>query len=143
MKELRKLGHSVYDCKYHVVWCPKYRFKVMQNEIRLYVREVIKELCRWKKLEIIQGNVQEDHIHIVLGIPPNYSVLSTIGFLKGKSAIKIFNKFGKLRKKYWGMHFWSQGYCVSTVGLDEARIVKYVRWQQKKDQEAEVQQKLL
>ena len=143
MNELKKLGHSVYSCKYHIVWCPKYRFKIMKNEIRLYLIAVIKELCRWKKVEILQGNIQPDHVHMVLEIPPNYSVSSTIGFLKGKSAIKIFNKFQNLRKKYWGMHFWSPGYCVSTVGLDEEKIIKYVRWQNKKDMENENQQRLL
>jgi putative transposase len=115
----------------------------MDGEIRYYVRDVLKELCRWKRIPIIQGNVQKDHIHMVMSIPPNYSVSSTIGFLKGKSAIKIFNKFHGLRKRYWGMHFWSPGYCVTTVGLDEEKIVKYVRWQNKKDQEGDDQQKLL
>ena len=143
MSRFSKLGHSIYECKYHVVWCPKYRFKVMEGEIRYYVRDVLRELCRWKKVEIIQGNVQKDHIHMVVSIPPNYSVSSTIGFLKGKSAIKIFNKFQGLRRKYWGMHFWSPGYCVTTVGLDEEKIVKYVRWQNKKDQQDDDQQKLV
>ena len=137
MSRFKKLSHTIYQSKYHVVWIPKYRFHVMTGEIRYYVRDAIRRLCEWKKLEIIQGNVKSDHIHLVLWIPPNRSVSSTIGFLKGKSALKIFDRFPQLKKRYWNKHFWSPGYCVSTVGLDEEKIVKYVRWQQKKDREIE------
>jgi putative transposase len=136
---LKKLSHTVYQCKYHIIWVPKYRFKVMDGEIRLFVRDVIRRLCSWKKLEIIQGNVLTDHIHLVLDIPPNTSVSSVVGFLKGKCAIQLFQRFKGLRKKYWGMHFWSTGYFVSTVGVNEEQVVKYVRWQQRKDQEADQQ----
>ena len=137
MRRLKKLSHTVYECKYHVVWCPKYRFRVMDGRIRYFVRDALRRLCSWKKIEIIEGNVQKDHIHLVLDIAPNKSVSSTVGYLKGKSAINIFNRFYDLRKKYWGMHFWAKGYCVSTIGLDEERIKKYVRWQQDKDKEEE------
>ena len=132
MSGYRKIGHSVYQCKYHVIWCPKYRFKVMEGEIRYFVRDVLRRLCQWKKLEIIQGNVQKDHVHLILEIPPKFSVSQIMGYLKGKSAIQIFRRFPKIKKKYWGMEFWSKGYCVSTVGLDENKVVKYVRWQQKR-----------
>jgi len=116
----------------------------MQGEIRQYLQYVINQLCEWKsKLEIVEMNIQEDHVHIVLDMPPNYTVSSTIGFLKGKSAIKVFNKFHNLRRKYWGMHFWSRGYCVTTVGLDEEQVRKYVRWQQDKDRSDDQQQSLL
>ena len=139
---LRKLSHSIYECKYHIIWCPKYRYKVMEGEVRLYVRDILRRLCEWKHLTIVQGNVQKDHVHIVLEIPPNQSVSSVVGFLKGKSAIKVFERHKVLRKKYWGMHFWSTGYFVSTVGVNEEQVVKYVRWQQKKDQESDGQQNL-
>ena len=90
-------------------------------------------MCEWRKIEILEGNVQADHIHLVLSIPPKYSISETIGFLKGKSAIKIFDMHHKLKKRYWGRHFWSKGYCVSTVGLDEEQIKKYVRLQNHKE----------
>ena len=134
-RRFKKLSHTIYECKYHVVWVPKYRFRIMEGRIRYYVRDVIRRLCEWKKLEILEGNVRKDHIHLVLEIPPHTSVSKAIGYLKGKSAIKVFNRFSDIRKKYWGRHFWAKGYCVSTVGLDEGRIRKYVRWQQKKDKD--------
>ena len=137
MPHFKKLSHTLYNCKYHVVWCPKYRFKEMRGDIRLYVRDVLRRLCEWKKLEIFAGNVCKDHIHLVLEIPPYVSVSSTIGYLKGRSAVKIFGKFFGLRKKYWGMHYWSKGYCVSTVGLTEADVVEYVREQQEADKKIE------
>ena len=135
MGRFKKLSHTVYECKYHVVWIPKYRFRVMQGAVRLYVWDVMRRLCQWRKIEIVEGNVQCDHIHLVLDIAPKFAVSSVVGYLKGKSAVQIMRKFPSLRKKYWGMHYWSPGYCVSTVGLDEEKIRKYVRWQQKKDQE--------
>ena len=92
-----------------------------------------RQLCEWKKVEILAGKVQIDHIHLVLSIPPKYSVSELVGFLKGKSAIKIFDMHLGLKRRYWGRHFWAKGYCVSTVGLDEEQIRKYVRWQLKRD----------
>jgi len=139
---LKKLSHTVYECKYHIIWCPKYRFRVMDGDVRFYVRDVIRRLCEWKHLTIIQGNVQKDHVHLVLEIPPNQSVSFVVDFLKGRSAIKIFDRHKELRKKYWGMHFWSTGYFVSTVGVNEEQIVKYIRWQQKKDCKQDNQENL-
>lgn len=139
---LRKLSHTVYECKYHIIWCPKYRYRVMDGDIRLSVRDEIRRLCEWKNLTVIQGNVQKDHIHIVLEIPPNMSVSNVVGFLKGRSAIKIFREHCSPRKRYRGMHFWSTGYFVSTVGVNEEQVVKYVRWQQKKDYLEDSQEEL-
>ena len=107
----------------------------MDGKIRYYVRDVIRRLCEWKKLEIISGNVQKDHVHLILSIPPHTSVSLAVGYIKGRSAIKIFNRFSSLKKKYWGCHFWAKGYCVSTVGLDEEKVKKYVRWQQQKNKQ--------
>ncbi|GJQ59311.1 MAG: IS200/IS605 family transposase [Candidatus Scalindua sp. AMX11] len=135
MGRFNKLAHAVYDCKYHLVWCPKYRFRILTGEVGMSVRDIIKQLCEWEKIEILEGNVQKDHIHLVLSIPPKYSVSEMIGFLKGKSAIKMFDRYLYLKKRYWGRHFWAKGYCVSTVGLDEEQIRKYVRWQLKKDKD--------
>ena len=91
MKDVKRLAHAVWECKYHVVWCPKYRFRILQGEIARTVRAIIKQLCEWKKVEIVEGNVQSDHIHLVISVPPKYSISELIGFLKGKSAIKIFD----------------------------------------------------
>jgi len=134
MGDFKKLAHAVWECKYHLVWCPKYRFRILSGDLGRSVREIIRQLCEWKKVEILAGNVQIDHSHLVLSIPPKYSVSELVGFLKGKSAIKIFDMHLELKRRYWGRHFWAKGYCVSTVGLDEEQIRKYVRWQLKKDQ---------
>ncbi len=140
MSRFQKLSHTVWECKYHIVWCPKYRFRVMQYKVRYYVRDVMRELCRRHKVEILEGNVQTDHIHLVLSISPNYCVSRVLGNLKGKSSIQIFRKFVGLRKKYYGQHYWSRGYAVTTVGMDEETIRKYVRWQQQKDREEDATQ---
>ncbi|MCB0046914.1 MAG: IS200/IS605 family transposase [Caldilineaceae bacterium] len=136
-RQLKKLAHSVYECKYHVVFCPKYRYKILQGEVRQYVKEQVHRLCHQKDgVEVLEVNVQEDHVHVVLSIPPKYAVSEMMGFLKGKLTLRTFDKFPELRKRYWGQHLWSRGYCVSTVGLDEERMRKYVKWQTKRDEEA-------
>ena len=137
MKQFKKLSHALWQCKYHIVWCPKYRFRIPEDEIGKTVQYLIKQFCEWKKIEIIESNVQVDHIHLLLEIPPKYSISEVVGFLKGKSAIKIFDMHIELKKRYWGRHFWAKGYCVSTVGLDEEKIKKYVKWQLHKDKVAE------
>jgi len=133
MSSFNKLAHSVWKCKYHIVWCPKYRYKVLHGEIRTTLGGIVRQLCEWKKIEILECSIQSDHVHLVLSIPPKYSVSDVVGFLKGKSAIKVFDMHADLKKRYWGRHFWAKGYCVSTVGLDEEKIRKYVKWQQAKD----------
>ena len=141
MFDKQSLSHTVWECKYHVVWCPKYRFRILSGEVGRSIREIIRQLCEWKQVEILEGNVQKDHIHLVLSVPPKYSIAETIGFIKGKSAIKVFDRHLELKRRYWGRHFWAKGYCVSTVGLDETQIRKYVRWQTHMDRKAD-QQKL-
>jgi len=134
MKRFRKLTHTIYECKYHIVICPKYRHRIFEGEIAEYTREKIYQLCGEKDLvEILEMNIQKDHIHLVLSVPPKYSISSMMGFLKGKISIKLFQKYEKIAKRYWGRHLWTRGYCVSTVGLDEDKIRKYVKWQEKKD----------
>jgi putative transposase len=135
MSDFKKLAHAVWECKYHFVWCPKYRFRILNGEIGKSARETIRELCQWRDLEIIVGNVQIDHILLVLWIPPKHSVSEAVGFLKEKSAIKIFDRHPELKKRYWGRHFWARGYRVNTVGLNEEQIKKYVRCQLKKDKD--------
>ena len=133
MRQLKKLAHAVWECKYHVVWCPKYRFRILQGQIGKTLREILRQLCEWKKIEILAGNIQSDHVHLVICVPPKFAISEVIGFLKGKSAIKLFDKHMELKKRYWGRHFWATGYCVSTVGLDEEKIKKYVTWQLNRD----------
>ena len=140
-KRFRKLSHSIYECKYHVVFCPKYRFRIFQADIADYTRQQIHRLCHQKDLvEVLEVNVQQDHIHLVMSIPPKYAVSSVMGFLKGKLALRLFGRYERLGKRYWGRHLWSRGYCVSTVGLDEQQIRAYVKWQERKEKQIEQQQ---
>jgi len=133
-QRFKKLSHSIYECKYHVVFCPKYRYKILEGEVGNYVEKLLYRLVEQKdKIEIIELNVQVDHVHMVIEIPPKYQVSNIVGYLKGKVAIRMFEKYKSIGKQYWGRHFWSRGYCVSTVGLDEEKIVKYVRWQEEQE----------
>jgi len=118
--------------------------EISQDDIAEYIKQQIYILCRQKDLvEVLELNVQVDHVHLIVSIPPKYSVSAFMGFLKGKIALRLFQKYDRVGKKFWGRHFWSRGYCVSTVGLDEERIRKYVKWQKKKDKEiADKQRKL-
>ena len=134
----RKLSHSVYHCNYHIVWTPKYRYKLLEGLVADYVEDKIRTICEWKDVEIIELNVQRDHIHIVCSIPPKLSVSDFMGILKGKTAISLFKSFPSLKKKpYWGNHFWARGYFVSTIGIDEDKIVRYVKYQEKNEREQE------
>lgn len=140
-KRFRKLSHTLYECKYHIVFCPKYRFRIFDDRIGEYAKQQLYSLSRQKDLvEIMELNVQKDHIHMVVSIPPKYSVSSMMGFLKGKLSMNLFQRYERMGKKFWGRHLWSRGYCVSTVGLDEDKIRKYVRWQEKRDKAIEQSQ---
>jgi putative transposase len=124
--------------------CPKYRHRIFKDEIAEYAKQQLYSLCRQKDLvEVLELNVLADHIHLVVSIPPKYSVSAIMGYLKGKLSIRLFQKYERLGKRYWGQHLWSRGYCVSTVGLDEDKIRKYVKWQEKKEKEVEEVQKCL
>ncbi len=137
-KRFRRLSHTIYECKYHLIFCPKYRRRILKDEIREYVRREIENLLRQKEgIEIIEMNVQSDHIHLIVWIPPKYTVSAVMGYLKGKLAIRLLQKYERLGKQFWGRHLWGRGYCVSTVGIDEQRIREYVQWQEKKEQEIE------
>ena len=142
--QFKKLSHSLYECKYHIVFCPKYRFRIFQDELADYTRQQIESLCRQKdQVEVLEVNIQPDPIHLVLSIPPKYAVSTVMGFLKGKLALRLFQRYEHLGKRYWGQHLWSRGYCVSTVGLDEDKIRKYVKWQEAQDKQAEQTQQRL
>ena len=138
----KKLSHTLYERKYHIVMCPKYRHRIFKDEIAEYAKQELYSLCRQKDLvEVLELNILADHIHLVVSIPPKYSVSAIMGYLKGKLSIRLFQKYERLGKRYWGQHLWSRGYCVSTVGLDEDKIRKYVKWQETKEKEVEQVQK--
>ncbi len=140
-RQFKKLTHLLYECKYHIVFCPKYRYKILQDEIAKYVERQIYVLCSQKDgIEVIEINVQPDHVHLIVSIPPKYAVSQIMGFLKGKLALRLFDHYPQLRKKYWGQHVWSRGYCVSSVGLDEEKIKKYVKWQNRKAADSDAKQ---
>jgi len=141
MSKYKKLSHVIYKCDYHIVWVPKYRFRILQGQVKNLVEEDIRMLCEWKGAEILEMNVQVDHIHLVVSLPPKISVSSFMGILKGKLAIKLFKSYPVLKKKpYWGNHFWARGYFVSTIGIDEEIIKKYVKYQEEQEKQNESQQ---
>ena len=144
MSDYKKLTHTIYECKYHIVFCPKYRFKIFKGDIEEYSRQKLYKLANQKDdLEIMELNVQPDHIHMIMSIAPKYNVSGIVGFLKGKLTTSLFYRYEKLGKKYWGRHLWSRGYCVSTVGLDEDKIRKYVKYKEKKERDIDQQQLVL
>ena len=128
------LAHTKWLCKYHLVFTPKYRRKIIYKQIREDIREIIRDLCKWKGVNIIEGHMMPDHIHLLVSIPPKYRVSQFMGYLKGKSAMMIFDRHSNLKYKFGNRHFWSTGYYVSTVGLNEATIAKYIREQDHHDQ---------
>jgi len=128
------LAHTKWMCKYHIVFTPKYRRKIIDNKYKESVVQILKDLCRWKGVEIIEGKAMMDHIHLLISILPKMSVSSFMGYLKGKSALMVFALHANLKYKYGNRHFWARCYYVSTVGLNEATIAKYVREQEKQGQ---------
>ena len=127
------LSHTKWLCKYHIVFTLKYRRKIIYNQYRESIKEIIKSLCKYKGVEIIEGHLMADHAHMLVSIPPKYSVSSIMGYLKGQCALMIFDKHANLKYKFGNRHFGSEGYYVSTVGLNEATIAKYIREQEKHD----------
>jgi putative transposase len=128
MHDWRSLSHVRWECKYHVVIIPKYRKKVFYGKSRDRIGEILRDLCKQRGIELIEGHARADHIHMCLSIPPKYSVSNTVGFLKGKSAVRIHREL-QGQRRMTGLHFWATGYCVSTVGLDEETIRRYIREQ--------------
>ncbi len=141
MSNYKKLSHVVYKCDYHIVWVPKYRFRILIGEVKQLVEDDMRMLCEWRKCEIQEMSVQSDHIHLIISIPPRISVSEIMGILKGKLAIKLFRSYPKMKQKpYWGNHFWARGYFVSTVGIDEEMIKRYVKHQEDEEKRVESQQ---
>ena len=138
MGKYRRLAHAVYQCTYHLVWVPKYRYRVLTGVIAERIEQDCRTLCEWKDVEILELSVQIDHVHAVLSIPPKIAVSEFVGFLKGKLAIKVMKSYPQLRRKpYWGNHFWARGYFISTVGIDEDLIRRYVRHQEDQEKREE------
>jgi putative transposase len=131
MKDWQSQAHVKWDCKYHVVVLPKYRRKTLYGRVRREIGKIMRELCRQKGIELVEGKAASDHVHMLLSVPPKYSIAMTIGYLKGKSSIRIHREVLRTQGTLFGRAFWARGYCVSTVGLDEAAIRKYIQEQEK------------
>ena len=131
MKDWQSQAHVKWECKYHVVILPKYRKKTLYGRVRREIGRMLRELCRQKGIELVEGKAMPDHVHMLLSVPPRYSLAMTVGYLKGKSAVRIHRGLLKTKGTLFGRSFWARGYCVSTVGLDEAATRKYIREQEK------------
>jgi putative transposase len=138
MGKFRKLSHVYYKCEYHVVFVPKYRFRILTGTVNNLINHDIRLISQWKEVEVLELNVQADHVHLVCSIPPKISVSDFMGILKGKLAMRVFKSYPDLKQKpYWGNHFWAKGYFISTIGLDEEMIRRYVRHQEKEERKRE------
>jgi putative transposase len=132
-QKANSLAHTKWLCKYHIVFTPKYRRKIIYNQYKEDLRDILKQLCAYKGVTIIEGHLMPDHVHMLVSIPPKYSVSTFMGYLKGKSALMMFDRHANLKYKFGNRHFWSEGYYVSTVGMNEATIKKYIQDQEKQD----------
>ena len=137
MKDWQSQAHVKWECKYHVVIVPKYRKKKHFKKYRVAIGKIIRELCRQKDVGLLEGNAASDHLHLLLSVPPKFSIAMTIGYLKGKSAIRIHRDYGSIRGSLFGHSFWSRGYCVSTVGFDEDSIRRYIKEQEDLEDEGQ------
>lgn len=132
-QKANSLAHTKWLCKYHIVFAPKYRRKVIYNQYRRDLGEILRQLCQWKGVEITEGHLMPDHVHMPVSIPPKISVSSFMGYLKGKSSLLMFDRHASLRYKFGNRRFWAEGYHASTVGLNEATIAKCIREQERAD----------
>ena len=133
MRRIGSLNHSRWECKYHVVFIPKYRKKAIFGQLRSELGEVLRRLAEQKESRIEEGHLQPDHVHMMISIPPKYAVSQVIGYIKGKSAIHIARHYMERKRNFVGQHFWARGYFVSTVGRDEEVIREYIRHQEEED----------
>ena len=138
MSRFRKLSQTIWHCQYHIVWVPKYRFRILSGKVANEVENCIRSFSEQLGCEIIEMNIQIDHVHLIVMVPPKVSISGYAGTVKGRTAIRVFNRFRKLKEKlYWGNHFWTRGYCVDTIGLDSEMVKKYVKYQEQKERESE------
>jgi len=143
MSRFRKLSQTIWHCQYHIIWTPKYRYRLLTGDIARDVNDCVRGFSERLGCEVTEINVQSDHVHLLAMVPPKVSISDYLGTIKGRTAIRIFNKYKDLRQKpYWGNQFWSRGYCVDTVGLDAEMIQKYVKHQQAKEQRIDKQRQL-
>ncbi len=133
MDEFQSLNHTVWECTYHLVWIPKYRRKVLYGDLRKHLGGIFRELATQRESSILEGHLMRDHLHMLISIPPKYSVSQVVGFIKGKSGIQIAGTFGGRKQNFTGRHFWARGYFVSTVGRDENLIREYIKKQKLED----------
>ena len=133
MNDNNSLAHSKWDCKYHIVFAPKYRRKEIYGKIKADIGKILRKLCEMKNVEIIEASACKDHIHMYVKIPPNVNIAYFMGYLKGKSTLMIFDKYANLKYRYGNRHFWCRGYYVSTVGRNEKAIAEYIRNQVQED----------
>ena len=137
MYDEQSLSHTKWDSKYHIIWIPKYRKKAIFEDLRKYLGEIFRELALQKECKVVEGHLMPDHVHILLSIPPKYSVSQVVGYIKGKSAIQIARNVQGRKKNFVGQHFWARGYYVSTVGKDEEAVREYIQRQEKEDKRFE------
>ena len=140
MELIKSLKHTKWDCKYHIVWIPKYRRKVLYGNLRKHLGEVLRDLAQQKESKVLEGHLMPDHVHMLLTIPPKYAVSQVVGFIKGKSAIHIARMYAGRKRNYVGQHFWARGYFASTVGRDEQVIREYIRHQENEDRRVDQMQ---
>jgi putative transposase len=138
MSRFRKLAQTIWHCQYHIVWVPKYRYRILRDKVAEEVENCIRAFSEQQGCEVAELNVRVDHVHLLAFVPPKVSISGYVGTLKGRTAIRVLNRFRKLKEKpYWGNHFWARGYCVDTVGLDAEMIRKYVKYQEAKERQSE------
>jgi putative transposase len=137
MSNVYSLSHTAWDCKYHLVWIPKYRKKEIFGSIRGYLGEALRELALHKESKIIEGHLMKDHVHMLVSIPPKYAVSQVVGYIKGKSAMHIARNYSGCKRNFIGQNFWARGYFVSTVGRDEETVKKYIQRQEESDRRAD------
>ena len=133
LNDIHSLSHTKWNCKYHIVFAPKYRRKVFYQEKRAEVGKILRQLCEWKGVRLLEGEVCPDHVHILVEIPPKMSVSGFMGYLKGKSSTMLYEKFGELKYKYRSREFWCRGYYVDTVGKNAGRIAEYIKHELEED----------
>ena len=138
MSRFSKLSQTLWHCQYHIVWAPKFRYRVLEGKIAAEVANCVRAFSEQLHVEIVELNVQVDHVHLLVKVPPKISISNYVGTIKGRTAIRVLNKFKQLKKKpYWGNHLWARGYCVDTVGVDAEMIQKYVKYQEAQERRFE------
>ena len=138
MSRFRKLSQTIWHCQYHIVWVPKYRYRILNGQIAREVENCVRAFSEQLGCEIVELNIQADHVHLLALVPPKVSISGYVGTIKGRTAIRLFNRFRKLKEKpYWGNRFWARGYCVDTVGLDSEMVQKYIKYQEQNERDSE------